>query len=127
MGFKKNQGAKKRLPPTSGLLLDKSELIQVSALKVKCLNNMSLCQLKMENYQSVVEMLSPNPQDVKSLYRIGVAHCQLSNYPKSIQALEKALTIEPSNRAVTLKLQEVKAKRSRDEGKLQKGLKKMFA
>ena len=78
-------------------------------------------------HQSVVEMLSVESEDVKVLYRIGVAHCQLSNYRQSIQALEKALAIEPSNKAVAAKLQEVKAKRSQDEGQMQKGLQKMFA
>ena len=48
----------------------------------------------------------------------------------AVQALEKALTQEPSNKAVASKLQEIKEKRrieKRDNEKLAQGLKKMFA
>ena len=48
----------------------------------------------------------------------------------AVQTLEKALTQEPSNKAVASKLQEIKEKRrieKRDNEKLAQGLKKMFA
>jgi len=123
------EGQTPRLPPTSGLLKDKCDLEAVKSTRTKCLNNLSLCQMKLGDYQSVVA-ISSNSDDVKSLYRLGLAQGELGNYQLAVQALEKALTQEPSNKAVASKLQEIKEKRrieKRDNEKLAQGLKKMFA
>lgn len=118
------EGQRKPLPPSAGLLKDKSDLETAKALRAKCLSNMTLCRMKSEDYQSVVDMTSTD--DVKALYRVGTAHAELGNHLQAVGCLEKALEAEPSNKAVAAKLKEVKARRTKAEQGLQKGLKKMF-
>lgn len=112
--------------PTAGLLKDKAVLDSVHELKVKCLSNLSLCQMKFDNFDHVVQ-LTKELSDVKALYRRGVAHSQLGDFDDAIETFEKALTLEPSNKAVLNKLSETKVNKARSDAKLQQGLKKMFS
>merc|ERR1712098_820495 len=104
-------GQKAPSPPTAGLLKDKTVIEDVEALKARLFSNLALCHTKFANHEHVVA-LTKGCLDVKSLYRCGSAQLELGDYDGAVEALEKAVKLEPNNKAVASKLQEARSRKS---------------
>lgn len=89
------------LEPIADLELDKQLECNISDLRLALYNNMAICQLKRKNYQHVVmlctKVLGKDGNNVKALYRRGVAHGSMGDNEKAIVDLKAVLTLESSN------------------------------
>ncbi|CAH3148068.1 unnamed protein product [Pocillopora meandrina] len=99
-------------------------------LKAACLLNLSACQGKLGQYDFVAlnctKVLSLWPENIKALYRRGQAFVILNEFEKARGDLEKALTLDPSNRAVQCQLRILTEKERKHDEKLSKALGVMF-
>nr|CAG4638588.1 EOG090X09NR [Cyclestheria hislopi] len=100
------------------------EWLQLEDMKLPFLLNYSQCQLLLGNYYEVIEQCSQvidkNPDNIKALYRRGLAHIKAWNPLEAKKDLEKAASLDPSlSSAVKRELQEldnmVKAKNTNDK------------
>lgn len=89
------------LEPITDLELDKQLEYNINDLRLALYNNMAICQLKRKNYQHVVtlctKVLDKDENNVKALYRRGVAHGSMGDNEKAIADLKVVLTLESSN------------------------------
>lgn len=89
------------LEPIVDLELDTQLECNINDLRLALYNNMAICQLKQKNYQHVVtlciKVLNKDENNVKALYRRGVAHGSMGDYEKAIADLKAVLTLESSN------------------------------
>ncbi|PFX15843.1 Peptidyl-prolyl cis-trans isomerase FKBP62 [Stylophora pistillata] len=99
-------------------------------LRATCLLNLSACQGKLGQYDFVAlnctKVLSLWPTNVKALFRRGQAFVILNEFEKAREDLEKALTYDPSNRAVKDQLRILKQKEQKHDEKLSNALGVMF-
>ncbi|KYM97529.1 PREDICTED: peptidyl-prolyl cis-trans isomerase FKBP4-like [Cyphomyrmex costatus] len=89
------------LEPIADLELNKQLEYNINNLKLALYNNMAICQLKQKNYQHVVtlctKVLNKDKNNVKALYRRGVAYGNIGDNEKAIADLKVILTLEPTN------------------------------
>jgi FK506-binding protein 4/5 len=82
--------------------------LQHKTLKCQCYLNLAAICLKMKTFLDVVEQctkaLDLEPDNVKGLFRRGQAHVKLNDYNDAKLDLQKALQIEPENKAVSNQL-----------------------
>lgn len=99
-------------------------------LRVSCLLNLSACQGKLGQYQFVApncsKVLAMLPTNIKALFRRGQAFVVLNEFEKAREDLEKALTLDPSNKPVQEQLRILKQKERLHDQKLSKALGAMF-
>ncbi|KAK2565122.1 Peptidyl-prolyl cis-trans isomerase FKBP62 [Acropora cervicornis] len=99
-------------------------------LRVSCLLNLAACQGKLEQFEFVAQnctkVLAMVPSNLKALYRRGQAFAHLNEFDKAKVDLEKALAVDPCNRAVQEQLRALKQKQSLHEQKLSRALGVMF-
>lgn len=73
----------------------------VRNLRLILYNNMAECQLSSGNYEHVItlctKVLSITPDNVKALYRRGLAFGNLKDYEKAVADLKIVLDLEPKN------------------------------
>lgn len=83
------------------------------ALAVNCGNNMAATQLKLgapkQAEEACVSVLEMDPNNVKALYRAGFATMQQHRFDEAKMAFNRALEIDPGNKAVVKGLIELKA------------------
>jgi len=91
------------LEPITDLELDKQLEYNIDNLRLALYNNMAMCHLKQENYQHVVtlctKILDKDENNVKALYRRGVAYGNMGDNEKAVADLKAILTLESSNQS----------------------------
>ncbi|XP_076289092.1 tetratricopeptide repeat protein 9C [Lasioglossum baleicum] len=91
------------LEPISDLELEKSLENDINHLRLVLYNNMAGCQLNRKNYEHTItlctKILSKESNNIKALYRRGVAYGNLKDVEKAVADLENAVSLEPNNRA----------------------------
>lgn len=89
------------LEPITDLELDQHLENNISDLRFALYNNMAICQLKQKNYQHVItlctKVLDKDKNNVKALYRRGVAYGRMGDNEKAITDLKVVLTLESCN------------------------------
>ncbi|XP_011872519.1 PREDICTED: 70 kDa peptidyl-prolyl isomerase-like [Vollenhovia emeryi] len=89
------------LEPIADLGLDKQLECDINNLRLALYNNMAICQLKRKNYHHVVtlctKVLDKDVDNVKALYRRGVAYGKMGDNEKATTDLKAVLTLESSN------------------------------
>jgi len=90
--------------PDPDLKLEKQLESDIRYLRLILYNNMAMCQLSQKNYEHVVSLCSKvldrDQNNVKALYRRGMAHGNMMNNEKAVTDLKAALILEPNNCAV---------------------------
>ncbi|XP_058495430.1 peptidyl-prolyl cis-trans isomerase FKBP8 isoform X1 [Solea solea] len=106
---------------------EENELMDV---KVKCLNNMAACQLKLDHHdaalKSCVSVLAHQPENVKALFRMGKVLALQGEYTEAIQSLRRALRLEAKNKTIHAELSKLVKKHSDQRGAEQAMYKKML-
>ncbi|XP_019699067.1 70 kDa peptidyl-prolyl isomerase isoform X1 [Harpegnathos saltator] len=92
------------LEPISDLELDKHLEFNINNLRLTLYNNMARCQLNQKNFEHTValctKVLNKDKNNVKALYRRGVAYGSMKDNEKAVADLKVALTLEPNNHTV---------------------------
>lgn len=100
------------------------------ALTSVSLLNLAACQLKFKQdhhaAQNCTKVLRIEPENVKALYRRGLALINMSDFDQAREDLIKARSLEPSNRAVEDQLRSLEAKVQAQKIKYKDALKTMF-
>ncbi|EZA62002.1 Peptidyl-prolyl cis-trans isomerase FKBP4 [Ooceraea biroi] len=90
--------------PDPDLKLEEQLESDIKGLRLALYNNMAMCQLSRKNYEHVVSLctkvLDRDRNNVKALYRRGMAHGSMRDNEKAVADLKVALILEPSNCAV---------------------------
>eukprot|EP00898_Chlorokybus_atmophyticus_P007911 jgi/Chlat1/8120/Chrsp75S07596 len=110
---RKYQKAQRYIKHTQGLGdLDESQSTSLKALRSSCLLNKAACDLKLKNYESVVDgcsaALAYEPQSAKALFRRGQARVALKQYEDAVEDLTKAAALEPNDAGIKNELAKVK-------------------
>ncbi|XP_060523840.1 FK506-binding protein-like isoform X1 [Cylas formicarius] len=96
-------------PPT---IVDGVTVSDIRELKMKLYNNLSSCYFKRQCYEIVINLcnkvLNFDDNNVKALYKLGVAYENDKNFEKADEMLTKVLDIEPQNKACAEHLANVK-------------------
>ncbi|CAL1685552.1 unnamed protein product [Lasius platythorax] len=91
------------LEPISDLELDNQLESNINDLRLALYNNMAMCHLSRKNYKHTIalctKVLYKDKNNVKALYRRGVAHGNMNNNEKAIADIKEVLTLEPNNNA----------------------------
>jgi len=102
----------------------------IKEVEIPTSSNLTLCYLKEGDYQSVIKyankLLSTEEDNVKILYRRGMAYSHLNEFEKAKDDLMKANKLEPSNKTVLDGLRIFKQKKYDYKYKTQKICKKIF-
>ncbi|KAH0955574.1 hypothetical protein HN011_012107 [Eciton burchellii] len=90
--------------PDPDLKLEKQLESDIKNLRLTLYNNMAMCQLNQKNYEHTVSLctkiLDRDQNNVKALYRRGMAYGNMMNNEKAVTDLKAALILEPNNCAV---------------------------
>ncbi|XP_031138414.1 peptidyl-prolyl cis-trans isomerase FKBP8 [Sander lucioperca] len=94
----------------------KTELEEVRDYRVKCLNNLATAQLKLEQYCEALhtsrDVLTLEPNNVKSLYRAGKLQSDMGEYKEAMEMLKRALKLEPATKAIHVELSKLVQRQS---------------
>ncbi|XP_071845924.1 peptidyl-prolyl cis-trans isomerase FKBP8-like [Apostichopus japonicus] len=97
----------------------KEDIAKINAMKVKCYNNLTAAQLKVEAYDAALKScntaLSLDPNSVKALFRKGKVLANQLNLKEAIVSMKKALALEPSNKTIHQELSKVTAKVNKEK------------
>lgn len=111
-------------------IIDTVKLSDIEELKANLYNNLASCYLKNGNNETVIELckkvLSYDTNNLKALYKTGVAWCNERDYEKSMDCLQKVVNLEPSNKAAKEKLVYVTVKFQEAQSRVNSMIKKMF-
>lgn len=112
------------------LSIDDVLVSDITNFKATLYNNLSSCYFKNGLWEAVINLclkvLSYNSNNVKALYKLGVAYEHDANYEKSFEAFTKLLELEPGNKACTDHLNLVKNKLKKADIRVNNMVKKMF-
>jgi len=99
-------------------------------LKAACMSNLAACHLKLEQFEDVCKVcgkvLSCDSDNVKCLYRRGVAYSKLNDYELARKDFTRAKELEPNNKAIVEQLRQLDTKEKEVDKKYAKALKGMF-
>lgn len=91
------------LEPISDLELDKQLESNINDLRLGLYNNMAMCHLSRKNFKHTIalctKVLYKDKNNIKALYRRGVAYGKLNNNEKAVADIKEVLTLEPNNNA----------------------------
>ncbi|XP_056271714.1 FKBP prolyl isomerase 16 isoform X2 [Pseudoliparis swirei] len=97
----------------------KAEEEEVRDYRVKCLNNLAAAQLKLERYDEALhtsrDVLTLEPNNVKSLFRMGKLQSDMGEYKEAMEVLKRALKLEPANKAIHVELSKLVKRQSGGE------------
>eukprot|EP00040_Diaphanoeca_grandis_P032444 m.196586 g.196586 ORF g.196586 m.196586 type:complete len:470 (-) comp32625_c0_seq1:51-1460(-) len=100
------------------------------AIKMAASLNISMCQLKMGQYNDVIgitsELVKQDPECVKAHFRMGKAHQALGEYGAAITCYENALKYDPKLSSAIFAINETKKARKDQETIDKEKFKKMF-
>ena len=92
--------------------------------------NLAACQLKFKQdhlaAQNCTKVLQFEPENVKALYRRGLALTNMKDFDQAREDLIKARRLEPSNRAIDDQLRSLEAEVQAQKIKYRDALKTMF-
>ena len=75
---------------------------QLNTLKCACLLNIAACKLKFKRFEHVIshctKVLAINKDNVKGLFRRGMAYMELQEYEKSKEDFDHALRLQPTSK-----------------------------
>lgn len=118
------------LEPISDLELEKSLENDINNLRLVLYNNMAGCQLNRKNYEHTItlctKILSKESNNIKALYRRGVAYGNLKDIEKAVADLENAVSLEPNNRAAKEQLAIYDAQLQEANKKFENMMRRMF-
>ncbi|XP_078605958.1 FK506-binding protein-like [Branchiostoma floridae x Branchiostoma japonicum] len=99
-------------------------------LKVACYQNLAACQMKLSQHDFVIKNCSKalllDSSLVKALYRRGCSYTAVNEFDKAREDLQRALEIEPGNRATIEQLKTLEKKSKAQDEKYAKAMAKMF-
>ena len=102
----------------------------IKEVEVPVSSNLTLCYLKGGDYHSVIKyaekLLMVEPENVKILFRRGMAYTHLMEFEKAKDDLMKANKLEPKNKQIIEGLKTFKEKKYEYKYKTQKICKKIF-
>ena len=102
----------------------------ILALRNVALLNLAACQLKFkqDHYaaQNCSKVLQTEPENIKALYRRGLALTNMSDFDQAKQDLVKARRLEPKNRAIEEQLRTLEVKIQAQRNKYRDAMKSMF-
>ncbi|VEN57480.1 unnamed protein product [Callosobruchus maculatus] len=111
-------------------VIDGITVKNINCLKATLFNNLATCYFKNQQWSMVIDLcnkvLSYDKDNVKALYKIGVAYENDRNFEKAYEALTKALKLDPDNRASAEHLACVKEELKKAESRVNNMMKKMF-
>jgi len=103
---------------------------QIQNAKNLLVSNLSICNLKLNNFREVVKdtttVLSFEPNNIKALFRRAQAYHKLKDYELAIADLKAALTIESNNSEIKAELAKVQHSLNEYTKKAQAVYKNMF-
>ncbi|KAI4496637.1 hypothetical protein M0804_000447 [Polistes exclamans] len=89
------------LEPILDLELDKSLENNINTLRITLYNNLAGCHILNQNYEYVIQLcniiLDKDKNNVKALYRRGVAYGKLRNFENAVSDFEKLIKLKPLN------------------------------
>lgn len=105
--------------------------MDIKGLKVSCYLNIAACQLKHNNYNNAVinctKALELDPNNLKALFRRGVALIYIQEYERAKEDLDKVSEMEPEHPAVAKQHQKLKARVQKLNAYYANAMKKMFS
>jgi len=108
-----------------------ASLAEAWKLRTACCNNLAACHFQWGNHASVVQLstvvLQVDSNQVKALYRRGVSYLEMKEFDFAERDLVAAHKVEPSNRAVSEALGQVKLRKKREQACMQAKMSKMFS
>nr|CAI5861680.1 unnamed protein product [Callosobruchus analis] len=111
-------------------VIDGITIENINRLKGTLFNNLATCFFKNQLWTMVIDLcnkvLSYDKDNVKALYKIGVAYENDRNFEKAYEALTKALELDPDNKASAEHLASVKEELKKAEDRVNNMMKKMF-
>uniref|UniRef100_A0A6P7G7W2 Tetratricopeptide repeat protein 9C-like n=1 Tax=Diabrotica virgifera virgifera TaxID=50390 RepID=A0A6P7G7W2_DIAVI len=103
---------------------------RINNIKETLYNNLSSCYFRNKMWEKVIplgkKVLTYDPNNAKSLYRLGVAYENCRDFERSFDALSKLLQLEPDNKACCERLSIVKVELRKAEIRVNDMVKKMF-
>lgn len=118
------------LEPIFDLELEQTLEDNINSLRLVLYNNMAGCQLNRKNYEHTISLctkvLQKDGNNVKALYRRGIAHGNLKDIEKAAADLKQAVSLEPHNRAAKEQYQIYNAKVQEANQRFNNMVKKMF-
>jgi len=112
-------------------MLEASSLAEAWKLRTSCCNNLAACHFQWGNHASVVQLstvvLQADSNQVKALYRRGVSYLEMKEFVFAERDLVAAHKVEPSNRAVSEALGQVKLRKKKEQASMHAKMSKMFA
>ncbi|XP_025261777.1 peptidyl-prolyl cis-trans isomerase FKBP4-like [Camponotus floridanus] len=91
------------LEPIADLDLDKQLESSINELRLALYNNMAMCHLSRKNYKHTItlctKVLYKDKNNVKALYRRGVAYGNMNNNERAVVDMKEILILEPNNNA----------------------------
>jgi len=111
--------------------MEEGEKPKAKAFKVACLSNLAACHIKLKNWKDVIEnskkVLDMDKDNIKALYRRGMANSALDEWDLSEADFNRALELEPDNKEVKKELALLKRKRAAQDQKDKKRFKNLFS
>ncbi|XP_050589387.1 uncharacterized protein LOC126921676 [Bombus affinis] len=118
------------LEPIQDLELDKTLETKINNLRLILYNNMAGCQLSRKNYEHTISLcnkiLNKEANNVKALYRRGVARGNLKDVENAVTDLKYAVSLEPHNQVIKEQLTIYNTKLQEANQKFEDMVKKMF-
>ncbi|XP_043255475.1 tetratricopeptide repeat protein 9C-like [Colletes gigas] len=118
------------LEPIPDLELDTKLENDINNLRLILYNNIAGCQLNRQNYELTISLcdkiLSKDCNNIKALYRRGIAHGNLKDYDSAVNDLKTVVTLEPQNRAAQAQFSFYNTKLIETNKKIVNMIKKMF-
>lgn len=110
--------------------IDSVRVADVDRLRCNLYGNLASCYLKVKDAETTIELcdkvLAFDGDNVKALYRKGMAHVEEGEFEKARDVLERVLEIEPGNNAAREKLAFVNGKVKERKAQVDAMIKKMF-
>ncbi|XP_066146771.1 tetratricopeptide repeat protein 9C-like [Euwallacea fornicatus] len=110
--------------------VDGVKVADINDFKEKLYNNLASCYFRVKLYDLVIPLcqkaLAFNSNNVKALYKMGVAYAGERDFEKAQRALRKAITLEPLNKACAEHLGIVEEKLKEANGRSNDLMKKMM-
>lgn len=111
-------------------IVDTIKVSDIEHLKINLYNNLASCYLRHGNDGTVIELcekvLLYDPNNVKALYKTGIAWCNERDYERARDNLLKVVNLEPDNKVAREKLAYANGKFQEAQAKVNSIIKKMF-
>jgi peptidyl-prolyl isomerase D len=104
---------------------------EVNAILAACHSNSAMCWLKLKKFneakKSADDCLRIEPQNVKALYRRGLALLGCGETEDAIENFRRIIALEPENADAAAQLAEAQERLKKEKEKIAAGYKKMFS